>query len=93
MAEEEKKKEMLKDLKTAQLMYWDRQYGNRTYFLQKENGDEVYLRDIIADFTFLLVGKIKNQINEKDTYEESREEKDIISTLNALINAYKTGLF
>lgn len=93
MAEEEKKKEILKDLKTAHLMYWDRQYGNRTYFLQKENGDEVYLRDIIADFTFLLVGKIKAQINEKDTYEESREEKDIISTLNALINAYKTGLF
>ena len=93
MAEEEKKKEMLKDLKTARLMYWDRQYGNRTYFLQKENGDEVYLRDIIADFTFLLVGKIKTQINEKDTYEESREEKDIISTLNALINVYKTGLF
>lgn len=87
------KKKILDDLKDGKLMFWDRQYGNRTYFLKKENGDEVYLRDIIADFTFLLAGKIETQINEKDTYEESREEKDIISTLNALINAYKTGLF
>ncbi len=87
------KKKILDDLKDGKLMFWDRQYGNRTYFLQKENGDEVYLRDIIADFTFLLIEKIATQINEKDTYEEGREEKDIISTLNALINAYKTGLF
>lgn len=96
MAEDKKEKKpekIISNLKNGTLMKWDTGYGNYRYFLEKENGEEIYLRDIISYLAFGLSGRVVNALNEKGSYEEGREEKDIISTLNALVNAYNTGLF
>lgn len=85
--------ENYQQFKNGTLMKWDTGYGSHRYFLEKENGEEIYLRDIISYLAFGLSGRVVNALNEKGSYEEGREEKDIISTLNALVNAYKTGLF
>lgn len=96
MAEDKKEKKpekIISNLKNGTLMKWDTGYGSHRYFLEKENGEEIYLRDIISYLAFGLSGRVVNALNEKGSYEEGREEKDIISTLNALVNAYNTGLF
>lgn len=96
MAEDKKEKKpekIISNLKNGTLMKWDTGYGSHRYFLEKENGEEIYLRDIISYLAFGLSGRVVNALSEKGSYEEGREEKDIISTLNALVNAYNTGLF
>ena len=90
---EKKPEKIISDLKNGTLMSWENKFGNRRYFLQKDNGDEIYLEDEIAYLTFKLSVKIGESFDKKGFYEEGREEKDIISTLGALVNAYKTGLF
>lgn len=91
--EEKKPEKIISNLKNGTLMKWDIGYESYRYFLEKENGEEIYLRDIISYLAFRLSEKVADALSEKNSYEEGREEKDIISTLNALVNAYKTGLF
>lgn len=90
---EKKSEKIISDLKSGTLMKWDMEYGSNRYFLKKDNGDEIYLRDEIAYLAFKLSAKVGDSFDKKGFYEEGREERDIISALNALVNAYKTGLF
>lgn len=66
------------------------------FFIEKQDGFCVRLQDVIAYLTFKLSNEILDKVEGEQIYEEGRNEKEIkeiASTLEVLINAYKTGLF
>ena len=89
MAEDKKEKKsekIISNLKNGTLMKWDTGYGSHRYFLEKENGEEVYLEDIIASLAFRLGEQVEENIK------KGIDEPYLAYALDVLTDARRLGI-
>lgn len=77
---------VIRNLESGKLMRGDNELGNAKYFIRKENGEEVYLEDIIASLAFRLGEQVEKNI------EKGIDEPYLAYALDVLTNARRLGV-
>lgn len=77
---------IVRNLKSGKLMRGDNELGNAKYFVRKENGEEVYLEDIIASLAFSLGEQVEENIK------KGIDEPYLAYALDVLSNARRLGI-